>query len=130
VTQLALGAAVLRRPTAALQAAALSLALWSVDGALYWMGARALSLGAYMDYPRAVLTLSWAGASSAIPAAPGAIGSFEAAVSSIVTRFGAAPESAFAYALVCHMVMYLLVTGAGVACLSALGLSFSELPES
>ena len=84
VEQLALGAAVLREPAAALQAAAWSLALWSVDAGVYWAGARALGLGAIMNYPRAVLALSWAGASSALPAAPGAIGTFEAIVKSIL----------------------------------------------
>ena len=60
VEQLALGAAVLRSPAAAAQAAALSLVLWTVDAALYWASAYALDLGAIMNYPRAILTLSWA----------------------------------------------------------------------
>ena len=62
VSQLALGATVLREPLTALNAAVLSLILWTVDAGLYWAGAQALGLGAIMDYPRAVLTLSWAGA--------------------------------------------------------------------
>lgn len=127
IEQLALGAAVLRRPAAALQAAAWSLALWSVDAGVYWAGARALGLGAIMNYPRAVLALSWAGASSALPAAPGAIGTFEAIVKSIVVRFGATPDQALAYALVCHMLMYLLVTVAGLVLLYRIGLSLAEL---
>ncbi|MDE2142425.1 MAG: flippase-like domain-containing protein [Elusimicrobia bacterium] len=126
-SQLALGATVLREPLTALNAAGLSLLLWSVDAGLYWAGARALGLGALMDYPRAVLTLSWAGATSAIPAAPGAIGSFEKIVATIVHQFGAAPEQALAYALVCHMVMYLLVTVTGLVLLYRLGLSLTDL---
>ena len=127
VEQLSLGAAVLRDPAAALQAAAWSLALWSVDAGMYWVGARALGLGSIMNYPRAVLTLSWAGASSALPAAPGAIGTFEAIVKSIVVQFGATPDQAFAYALVTHMVMYLLVTVTGLILLYRIGLSLTEL---
>jgi len=127
VEQLSLGAAVLRDPGAALQAAAWSLALWSVDAVLYWIGARALGLGSIMNYPRAVLALSWAGASSALPAAPGAIGTFEAIVKSIVVQFGATPDQAFAYALVTHMVMYLLVTVVGLILLYRIGLSLAEL---
>ena len=127
VEQLALGAAVLREPASALQAAAWSLALWSVDAGIYWAGARALGLGEIMNYPRAVLALSWAGASSALPAAPGAIGTFEAVVKSILVQFGASPEQALAYALVCHMVMYLLVTVTGLILLYRVGLSLSEL---
>ena len=127
VEQLAMGAAVLRSPAAAVQAAALSLALWSVDAALYWAGAYALGLGGVMDYPRAILTLSWAGAVSAIPAAPGSIGTFEAFVASILGKFGATPESALAYALMTHMIMYLLVTVVGLIFLSREGVSLAQL---
>lgn len=127
VEQLALGATVLRDPLTALNAAGLSLLLWTVDAGLYWAGARALGLGDIMDYPRAVLTLSWAGATSAIPAAPGAIGSFEKIVATIVHQFGAGAEQALAYALVCHAVMYLLVTVTGLVLLYRIGLSLADL---
>lgn len=129
VEQLSLGAAVLRSPMAAAQAAALSVALWSVDALLYWAAARALHLGELVDYPRSILVLSWAGASSAIPAAPGSIGTFEAVVASIVVKLGAAAEPAFAYALVTHMVMYLFVTVLGLLFLSREGVSLSQLRE-
>ncbi|MFI5349302.1 MAG: lysylphosphatidylglycerol synthase transmembrane domain-containing protein, partial [Elusimicrobiota bacterium] len=127
IEQVSLGAAVLREPSAALQAAFWSLALWSVDAGVYWAGARALGLGAFMNYPRAVLALSWAGAISAVPAAPGGIGTFEAIVKSIVVQFGASPDQALAYALVCHMVMYLSVTVTGLILLYRIGLSLTEL---
>jgi hypothetical protein len=127
VEQLALGATVLREPMTALNAAGLSLLLWTADAGLYWAGARALGLGEFMDYPRAVLALTWAGATSAIPAAPGAIGSFEKIVATIVHQFGASPEQALAYALVCHMVMYLLVTVTGLVLLYRIGLSLADL---
>ena len=127
VEQLALGAAVLRRPSAAAQAALLSLLLWTVDAGLYWAGARALGLSRFMDYSRAVLTLTWAGATSALPAAPGSIGSFEAVVSVIVAKFGATAEQAFAYAAVCHIVMYTLTTVTGLVFLYRVGLSLAEL---
>ncbi|MBI3566043.1 MAG: flippase-like domain-containing protein, partial [Elusimicrobia bacterium] len=127
VEQLALGAAVLRSPVAALQAAGWSLLLWTVDAGVYWCGARVLGLGALMDYPRAVLALSWAGASAAIPTAPGGLGTFEAIVAGILNKFGATVDQAFAYALVCHMVMYLLVTVAGLLLLYRVGLSLADL---
>ncbi len=127
VEQLALGAAVLRRPPAAVQAAGLSLLLWTVDAGLYWAGARALGLGDLMDFPRAVLTLSWAGAGSAIPTAPGGLGTFEAVVGDILARFGAQADQALAFALVCHMVMYLIVTVTGLVLLYRVGLSLADL---
>jgi hypothetical protein len=127
VEQLALGASVLRSPTAAAQASAWSLVLWTVDAGVYWACARAVGVGAYIDYARSVLALSWAGASSAIPAAPGAIGTYEAVVAGIIARFGATNEQAFAYALVCHMTMYLIVTVTGLLLLARVGLSLAEL---
>jgi len=127
VSQLVLGAAVLRSPAAAAEVAAWSLFLWTVDAGVYWAGARAIGFGEQMSYARAVLTLSWAGASSALPAAPGAIGTFEAVVQNIVVRFGVGASEAFAYALVCHMTMFLIVTILGLGLLSRLGLSVAEL---
>jgi uncharacterized membrane protein YbhN (UPF0104 family) len=125
--QLALGATVLRDPRAAIWAGVLSVALWSMDALLYWAGAHALGLESIMSYPRAILALSWAGASSALPAAPGAIGSFEKIVATIVHQFGATSEQALAYALVCHMVMYILVTVTGLVLLYRIGLSLADL---
>jgi uncharacterized membrane protein YbhN (UPF0104 family) len=127
VEQLVLGAAVLRAPAAAAEVAAWSLLLWTVDAGVYWAGARALGFGDKMDYARAVLTLSWAGAASAIPAAPGAIGPFEAIVAGIIGKFGVGAEPALAYALVCHMTMFLIVTVLGLGLLSGLGLTLAEL---
>lgn len=129
VEQLALGAAVLRSPVAAAQAAGWSLLLWTVDAGMYWACARALGLGSLLDFPRAVLALSWAASSSALPAAPGAIGAFEAVVAAILMKFGAEAGAALAYALVCHMVMYLTVTLVGLAFLSREGLSLASLRE-
>jgi len=74
--QLALGASVLRRPRALIPVLVLSLGLWSVDAAVFWLGAYALGFQSHIDYPRAILVLSWAGAGSLLPAAPGAIGAF------------------------------------------------------
>jgi uncharacterized membrane protein YbhN (UPF0104 family) len=127
VVQLAAGAAVLRRPKAAAQVAALSLMLWSVDGWAYWAGARALGLGPLVDYPRSILILSWAGAASAVPTAPGGFGSFELAVQTLVKKLGASDQQALAYALVNHMVGYLVVTLIGLGFLWQIGLSLGEL---
>jgi uncharacterized membrane protein YbhN (UPF0104 family) len=127
VAQLAAGAAVLRQPVAALQAAALSLLLWAVDAGMYWAGARALDLGELMSYGRSVLVLSSAGAAAAVPAAPGGLGTFEAAVKKILEAFGASAPAAFGYAVFTHMVMLVSVTAIGVFYLYRVGLSLGEL---
>jgi hypothetical protein len=127
VLEMASGASVLRRPGAAFGAAGLSIFLWSVDALVYWAGARALSIGPLVSYARSILVLSWAGAASALPAAPGAFGTFEAFVQNILSRFGASPEIAFAYAILAHMSMYLIVTILGLVLLYTVGLSLAEL---
>jgi hypothetical protein len=127
VSQLAAGASVLRRPQAASQAAVLSLMLWSVDGWAYWAGARALNLSAFIDYPRSILILSWAGAAAAIPTAPGGFGSFELVVQTLVTKLGATSQQALGYALFNHMVGYIVVTLMGLVFLWQVGLSLGEL---
>lgn len=127
VSQLAAGAAVLRDARAGTQVALLSLALWGADAWLYWAGARALGLGWAVDYPRSILILSWAGAGAALPAAPGAFGTFEAMVKSILVSFGASAHQALGYAVFNHMVMYTVVTGLGLVFLYRVGLSLGEL---
>jgi hypothetical protein len=93
----------------------------------YWTGARALGLGEFVDYPRSILVLSWAGAASAIPTAPGGFGSFELAVQTVAGRFGIAPQAALGYALFNHMVGYIVVTLLGLVFLYKTGLSLAEL---
>jgi len=127
VSQLAAGAAVLRELKSALALAALSLSLWGVDAFGFWAGARALGLGEFVDHPRSILILSWAGAAAALPAAPGGFGSFELAVQTILVRLGATAQAALGYALFNHMVMYIVVTLIGLAFLSQIGLSLGEL---
>ncbi|MBI3551214.1 MAG: flippase-like domain-containing protein [Elusimicrobia bacterium] len=127
VSQLAAGASVLRGGGPAAAAAGLSLLLWGVDAGFYWFGARALGLGGIVDYPRAVLILSWAGAAAAVPTAPGGFGSFELAVQTILGRLGASPQQALGYALFSHMVGYIAVTLIGLAFLWRVGFSLGEL---
>ena len=127
VAQLSAGAAVLREPAAAAQAVLWSLVLWSIDALFYWAGARALDMGSFVDYPRSILILSWAGAGAALPAAPGAFGTFEALVKSILVDLGAPDAAAFGYAVFNHMTGYIMVTAIGLAFLWKIELSFSEL---
>lgn len=127
VSQLAAGVAVLREPRWGASCAGLSVLLWCVDACYYWAGARALGLGWAVDYGRSVLVLSWAGAGAALPAAPGALGTFEALVKDVVARFGVSAPQALGFAVFTHMVSYLMVTGMGLVFLYRVGLSLGEL---
>lgn len=129
LSQLAAGASVLRSPGLAGQAAVLSLALWAIDAVVYWASARALGMGEFIDYPRSVLILSWAGAGAAVPTAPGGFGSYELVVQDILKRLGVPAARGLGYALFNHMEMYLVVTIIGLACLAGFGVSLGELRQ-
>jgi uncharacterized protein (TIRG00374 family) len=123
IVQMALGASVLRRPRRAFLIVFLSFCLWINGAVLYWAAARALGLGGLADFVKSVLILSWAGAGAALPAAPGAIGTFEAMVKAIMEKLGATANEAFGYAVFVHMSIYLIVTALGLAMLWRIGLS-------
>lgn len=125
--ELAQGVRVLRNPSSALAVAGLNVLLWSIDAFNCWAAARALGLERFVDFSRSVLILSWAAAGTAIPAAPGAFGTFEAMVKSILESFGATAAEAVGYAVFIHMLGYCVVTGLGAVLLYRLGLSFSDL---
>ncbi len=112
VVELSAGALAMRGRLAA-GIIACGFLLWSSDAVIYWVSARALGLD-MIDFPRAVLVLSWAGAGAALPAVPGAFGTFEAMVKNIAMRCGASPTQAFGYAFVTHMAGYLMVTALGL----------------
>ncbi len=112
VVELSAGALALRGRAAA-GIVGCGFLLWAADALIYWTSAQALGLG-MIDYPRALLVLSWAGAGAALPAVPGAFGTFEAMVKDIAMRCGASPTQAFGYAFVTHMAGYLMVTTMGL----------------
>ncbi|MBI3550103.1 MAG: flippase-like domain-containing protein [Elusimicrobia bacterium] len=125
--QLSDGASALRSTASAAQITLLTIAFWSVDIAFYWTAARFIPIETTVTFPRAMLIVSWAGAGTAVPAAPGSFGPFEAAVQTILMKMGAGASSAFGYATLSHAVGYSVVTLLGIACLYALGLSVSKL---
>lgn len=119
------GAAALKNPLPAFVAVSLSLALWCVDALTYWTGARALGLN--LSYSSSVFVLAWAGAASALPAAPGGIGAFEALVENIAAKLGIPLQSGLAFALLTHAVIYGTVTIFGLLCLYRIGFSLTEI---
>ncbi|MDE1976415.1 MAG: hypothetical protein KGI84_04045, partial [Elusimicrobia bacterium] len=69
----------------------------------------------------------WSGAGTALPAAPGAFGTFEDFVKSLLMEFNLSSQKAFAYAFFNHMVGYIFVTSLGLAFLYYEGLTLAEL---
>lgn len=112
------GAAV-RRPSVAGAAVLLSLAAWLLDALIYLLVGRSLGLG--IEPLGGVLVAAVAVLSTAVPSAPGYVGTFELAAVAAVGALGIAGESALAYALVAHAVAVIPLSLAGAVSLVGLG---------
>jgi uncharacterized membrane protein YbhN (UPF0104 family) len=96
------GADVAGRPRVIGRAVVLTVAVWFLDAGIYWLAAQALGIGLT---PVEALVVSVAAVlSTAIPAAPGFIGTFELAAAAAARAVGVAPEAALALALVAHVM--------------------------
>ena len=125
--QLMLGFKPLKSPWVAAQILVTGLLLWVADINNYWMGAQAIDLGVPLPFTYAVVCLASAGFSTVVPTVPGYIGAFELVVSESVKPLGAAPEKAFGYAVVVHMVAYLFTTALGMYFLYRDGTSLMDV---
>ena len=127
VRRLALGSRALRSWRTALPAAALSLCLWLVDAGIYWLAGRAMSLDPALSYGRSIVALATAAAASALPTAPGAFGTFEQFIKTLLVSWKVAEPVALAYAGVVHLLSYLIVTFLGMIFLYQMGHSLGSL---
>ncbi len=113
--QFALGARAIHHRERAIQFAALTLVIWTLDGVSTIIGAHALELT--LTFPQALLLLAALGISSTIPSTPGALGIFQLVAETILMPFGFSRSAALAYILVSQACSYLVVT-----CWGGLGL--------
>lgn len=117
------GGASRRRPIAL--AAAISTTAWFLDAASFWLAAQALGIEA--SYPAAMLIGAIAVLGTAIPSAPGYVGTFELAASATAVALGVPAESAVALAIVAHAMTLIPVATAGAVSLAVTGNSISEV---
>jgi glycosyltransferase 2 family protein len=116
-----------RRPDVA-GAAVLSVLAWLLDGLIFWLVGQAigLPLGA-----GEALVISTVGAlATAIPSAPGFLGTFEVAVAAAAAVFGATGAQALALALATHAIVLGPILIAGVVALARAGLTLGSLSGS
>ncbi len=106
-----------RRP-AILVAALLSVLAWAMDATLIWLAA--LSLGITLEPAHAILIAGVAALGTAVPSAPGYVGTYELAATSTAVALGVPPESALATAILAHALTLLPMAGAGVVALLAI----------
>jgi uncharacterized protein (TIRG00374 family) len=119
IRQLAAGARVVDRPSTLAAAAALSLGAWLLDASLFWLVARALDLP--LTPAGAMLVSAVAVLSTAVPTAPGYVGTFELAAVAAAGVSGITGDSALAFAVLAHVLAVVPISIAGAVALWTMG---------
>lgn len=107
-----------------LGAAGISLVAWLLDGATFWLAAQALDVE--LGYVGAILVSGIAVLGTALPSAPGYVGTFELAGAAVATALGVPGEEALALALVAHAVTLLPLAVGGGASLVLIGTGLGD----
>jgi uncharacterized membrane protein YbhN (UPF0104 family) len=116
---LAAGGRIVDRPGAVVLASVLTVGAWVLDTTVIWCVAR--SIGIDLSFGGAMLVSVVAVLSTAIPTAPGYIGTFELAAVAAVGISGVTGEAALAFALLAHAIAVLPLSIAGAVSLWLLG---------
>jgi uncharacterized membrane protein YbhN (UPF0104 family) len=94
---------------------AATVLLWTIEGSVYWTVSRALEMDISMG--GALYLVALTNFVAALPAAPGSIGTFDAAVLWGVHRLGATGSVAVSYMLLLRFVLYVPITLVGLVVL-------------
>jgi uncharacterized protein (TIRG00374 family) len=113
-----------RRPQL-LTAAAISTTAWFLDATSVWLVAS--SIGATIDYPSAMLISGIGTLGTAIPSAPGYVGTYELAVATIAGIVGVAPAPALALAVLVHVMTLGPVAIGGAVSVVGIGANLGEV---
>jgi len=89
--------------------------LWTIEGSVYWSVSRALEIDISMG--GALYLVALTNFVAALPAAPGSIGTFDAAVAWGLHRLGATGSAAVSYVLLIRFVLYVPITLVGLVVL-------------
>jgi glycosyltransferase 2 family protein len=111
------GLAALRTPRQALGALLWTFLSWFVLGLSFWFLMIGFDLG--LSPLAGLLVVIATGLAFIIPAAPAAVGVFEAAGLAVTSAYGIARSTAFAYVLVLHVLNFLPYIAAGLVLLGA-----------
>lgn len=109
------------------KALGLSVFAWTLDALIFYIVA--LSLGIELGYAGAMLIGAVSVLATAIPAAPGSIGTFELAATATAVALGVPRPEALALAVLVHLVTVLPVAIAGAVSLIAMGTGLGRLAE-
>lgn len=115
------------RRRALLAAAAISVAAWLLDAASFWLAAQ--SIGVELPYTGAMVIAGVTVLGTAIPSAPGYVGTFELAAAGMAGALGVPGAPALAMALVTHFMTLVPVALAGAASLVGMGARLGEVAQ-
>jgi uncharacterized membrane protein YbhN (UPF0104 family) len=119
------GLSCIRSPRAIVYAGLLTVAAWGVWMIGAWLVAR--SLGIHLSAPEVIFTTGALGLGSAVPSAPGYVGTYDWLAASSLGIFGVAPHEALAFAVLLHAVWFIPTTLAGAALLARHGMGPAAL---
>lgn len=103
----------------------ISLVAWALDASIFWLVGR--SLGIDLGLGHAVLIGAVAVLSTAIPAAPGYVGTFELAATTAAVALGVPQAPALALSILVHVITVIPVALAGAVAVLALGTGLGRL---
>jgi uncharacterized protein (TIRG00374 family) len=113
-SRLRAGLAVVGRPRTLVEAVVLTLAAWGASILAFAAGGQ--SLGVELSLAEAALLASGVALATAIPSAPGYVGTFELAAVTVGQAIGLDPDTAFALGLIVHLSILAVTTiGGGIA---------------
>lgn len=116
IAEFATGVEATNRRPAVGAAVLLTVIAWLLDGTLIWLAGA--SLGVSISLADAIVISGVAVLGTAVPSAPGYVGTFELAASAAAVALGVPPASALAVAIVGHAMTLLPMALAGVVALS------------
>ena len=117
------GLRVLRSPGQSLLVLALSMLVWIFEGGLYWGVMKALGLD--LSFMSLLLIEGVVNLVLLIPAAPGGLGTFDAAAKFMLSLFGIPAEQALGYALILRVALWIPITALGAIFFVKEGFSLS-----
>jgi uncharacterized membrane protein YbhN (UPF0104 family) len=115
----------IRRPSALLKAAVLSVASWGAEATMYTMIGHAFHLDVGLEVY--LLITAAPNLALSILASPGGVGPFEVTTREVLVYFGTASAQASAYALALHALLLGPVIIAGFLMLWVTGVSLSQV---
>lgn len=117
------GLRVLRSPGQSLLVLTLSMLIWIFEAGLYWGVMKALGLD--LSFMSLLLIEGVVNLVLLIPAAPGGLGTFDAAAKFMLSLFGIPAEQALGYALILRVALWIPITALGAIFFIKEGFSLS-----